>query len=226
MRSAIYYLCRNPGVYAKLLEEIDSFHQAGDLSEYITYAEAMRMPYTIGTIKEAMRVCPSAALTYPRHVPKGGATISGHFFTEGVNSSSFLHGTETNIFQSRVGVNPYVLHFNTEIFGHDAEDFNPGRWLRPNAKMMDSYMFQFGKGSRKCIGQNIAIVELYKFIPQFLRAFKVELVNPEKKVRRVRPLGKCPLFETFVSSVLNSITSSPQTALITRFLLGKDTTES
>ncbi|KAL1616887.1 hypothetical protein SLS54_008091 [Diplodia seriata] len=28
-----------------------------------------------------------------------------------------------------VGVNAYVLHRNKDIFGHDAEDFNPDRWL-------------------------------------------------------------------------------------------------
>jgi cytochrome P450 len=28
-----------------------------------------------------------------------------------------------------VGVNPWVVHFNKELFGDDAEDFRPERWL-------------------------------------------------------------------------------------------------
>lgn len=85
MRSAIYHLCRNPRAYEKLLTEIDTIDKEGQLSEYITYEQARKMPYTMATIKEAMRVHPSAALTYPRHVPKGGALISGYFFPEGVS---------------------------------------------------------------------------------------------------------------------------------------------
>jgi cytochrome P450 len=46
---------------------------------------------------------------------------------------------------------------------------------------MERCMFQFGAGTRICIGKNIALVELYKFIPQFLRKFKVELVNPDQE---------------------------------------------
>jgi hypothetical protein len=89
LRSTIYHLCRNPTVYTKVLAEIDTFHKDGQLSDYITYAEALKMDYTVATIKEAMRVHPSAALTYPRYVPRGGAIISGYFFPEGVGL--FLH---------------------------------------------------------------------------------------------------------------------------------------
>jgi hypothetical protein len=81
----------------------------------------------------------------------------------------------------RVGVNPYVLHYQTSIFGDDAEDFNPDRWFRPDAAVMDRYMFQFGSGTRVCIGKNVALIELHKFLPQFLRSFNVELVDPERE---------------------------------------------
>ena len=73
-----------------------------------------------------------------------------------------------------------MLRYNTSIFGEDAEEFNPDRWLRPEAAVMERYMFQFGSGPRVCIGKNIALAELYKFTPQFLRAFNVELVDPKK----------------------------------------------
>lgn len=84
MRSTIYHLCRSPRIYNKLLAELDAFHAAGKLSPFITYAEAIKLPYTMATIKEAMRVYPSIPMTFPRHVPKGGAVISGKFFPEGV----------------------------------------------------------------------------------------------------------------------------------------------
>lgn len=35
-------------------------------------------------------------------------------------------------------------------------------------------------GSRVCVGQNIALVEVHKFIAQFVRKFKVRLADPGK----------------------------------------------
>ncbi|KAA8907976.1 cytochrome P450 [Sphaerosporella brunnea] len=165
MRSAIYHLCRNPQYKAKLVAEIDAAQREGKLSEMIAYGEAIKLPYLAAVIKEGMRVQPSIVLTFPRHVPAGGATICGHFFPEGC----------------RVGVNPYVLHYQTSIFGEDAEDFNPDRWFRPDAANMDSYMFQFGSGSRTCIGKNVAMAEIYKFLPKLFREYDVNLADPTKE---------------------------------------------
>ena len=164
MRSAIYHLCKNPQHMKKLQAELDAAQSEGNLSEMITYAEAIKLPFLGAVIKEAMRVHPSICLTYPRHVPEGGREICGYYFAAGC----------------RVGVNPYVIHYDTSIFGEDAEVFDPERWFRPNAKNMESHMFQFGNGSRTCIGKNIALSEVYKFIPQFFRVFDVRQEDPSK----------------------------------------------
>jgi cytochrome P450 len=165
MRTAVYHLSRTPEAKAKLQAEIDEAARNGQLSPMITYAEAIKLPYLMAVIKEALRVHPPIALSFPRHVPAGGRTICGRFFPEGC----------------RVGVNPYVLHYQQSVFGEDAEDFNPDRWLRPGAENMDRYMHHFGNGSRTCIGKNIALAEIYKFIPQLYREFDVRLADPNKE---------------------------------------------
>lgn len=88
IRSAIYYLCKNPWVYQKVQAEIDQFHCEGKLSPMVTYEEANAMPYAIATIKEAMRIFPSIALTFPRHVPESGREICGRYFPAGVSITS------------------------------------------------------------------------------------------------------------------------------------------
>lgn len=53
----------------------------------------------------------------PRVAPKGGVTIGGTYFPQGVTLT----------------VNPSVIHNSKEIWGPDAREFNPDRWLRPDA---------------------------------------------------------------------------------------------
>lgn len=38
---------------------------------------------------------------------------------------------------------------------------------------------QFGYGARTCIGKNISIMEMGKFVPQILRHFELEWASPE-----------------------------------------------
>ena len=98
----------------------------------------MKMPYLVACCKEGMRLHPSVGLGMRRHVPVGGATIAGRYFPEG----------------RRVSMNAAVLHYDQSIFGDDAAQFNPDRWINGDASLMDRHMLHFGGGSRTCIGKN------------------------------------------------------------------------
>lgn len=39
--------------------------------------------------------------------------------------------------------------------------------------------FQFGAGSRSCLGKNVSLMEMSKLVPQLLRNFQFELENPD-----------------------------------------------
>lgn len=126
--------------YEKLVEEIDKAYSDGKLSSpHITYAEAMKLPYLVACCKEGMRMHPSVGLGMPRHVPEGGKQICGRFFPGG----------------SRVSMNAAVVHFDEGVFGSDAAEFNPDRWISDSAANMDRHMLHFGGGSRTCIGKNV-----------------------------------------------------------------------
>ena len=117
----------NPDVYQRLTDEIDEMSAVGKLSSpRIRYAEAQQLPYLVACCKEGMRMHPSVGLTLPRVVPPGGCQIAGQWFPGGL----------------RVGVNAAVVHFDKAIFGEDADQYNPDRWLREDAVNMDRYMFQ------------------------------------------------------------------------------------
>ncbi|KAM5353625.1 hypothetical protein ACJ41O_000275 [Fusarium nematophilum] len=158
LSAALYYLLKYPACLQKLRDEIDEFGAKGDLSKSPTFKESQQMPYLQAVIKEALRMHPATGLPLERIVPEGGATISGHFFPEG----------------TIVGINTWVAHRDTRVFGEDAEIFNPERWLVDDAErisMMNRYYMPFGLGSRTCIGRHVSMLEMSKLIPRIVRDF-------------------------------------------------------
>jgi hypothetical protein len=88
-----------------------------------------------------MRLRPAVGLNMSCLIPPHGAQIHGVGLPAGIS----------------VAVNGWVLHRDQEVFGKDADEFRPTRWLEDlqNAKRMEWYMFQFGGGSHPCIGRNL-----------------------------------------------------------------------
>ncbi|KAJ0418634.1 cytochrome P450 [Aspergillus carlsbadensis] len=161
----LYNIFRTPRVYAKLTAEIDAAVQAGKLSSpHIAYNEAIKLPYLVACIKEGFRMHPIAGVSFPRHAPQSGCMVGGYYIPG----------------NTRIGMNPGVIHFDKGVFGDDADTFRPERWIEGDANRMDGYIMQFGMGSRTCLGKNISICEIYKAIPQLLAAFAFELVSDEE----------------------------------------------
>ena len=139
--SMLYYLMLNQNAYRRLTAEIDEAVEQGKVSIPISYANSIKLPYLKACINEGMRLHPSIALTMPREVPEGGATICGIFFPEGY----------------RIGINPAVIQYDKAVFGPDADCFNPDRWLHGDIVAMDKAMLHFGAGTRTCIGKNVSL---------------------------------------------------------------------
>ena len=162
LTATLYCLLKNPSVLLKLRDEISSRVRSGQLSSPPTFKEAHEMPYLHAVIQEAQRLYPAVGLPLQRVVPDGGVEICGHYFPAG----------------SVVGVNAWVLHANTSIFGEDASVFRPERWLESDKETlayMNRHWMPFGLGSRTCIGKNISMLEITKLIPELLRRFDFEL---------------------------------------------------
>ena len=145
-RSIIYHLLKNPECKRRLVEEMDDFRRRGELSSPPRYAEAQKMPYLQACMYEGMRVFPSVGINLARKVPPGGAQIAGHYIPGG------------NV----VGANAWVVHQNKEVYGEDADKFNPDRWLKEDVGDMHRFFFAFGAGSRACVGRNISWLEMDK----------------------------------------------------------------
>jgi cytochrome P450 len=113
LRAVLYFLIKHPASLDKLLSELARAQKAGRLSEIVTWEEARALPYLDACIKEAGRLHPGVGMVLERVVPKGGVELCGQRFEEG----------------AIVGMNAWVVHRDKAVFGEDADEWNPNRWL-------------------------------------------------------------------------------------------------
>lgn len=84
-------------------------------------------------MKEAMRCHPGVSYPLERVVPEGGTNLCGTHLEAG----------------TIVGVNPAVLHHDKSIFGDDAANFRPERWIESDeekVKLMDRHLMTVSAG--------------------------------------------------------------------------------
>jgi cytochrome P450 len=66
------------------------------------------------------------------------------------------------------------MHTNERVFP-EPFTFNPERWL--NNKGLEKYLVSFTKGSRQCIGINLAHCEIYLTMAMLFRRWDMELYD-------------------------------------------------
>ncbi|KAI1245470.1 hypothetical protein MGN70_012360 [Eutypa lata] len=169
LRAALYFTCTRPIVYAKLQAEIDQYYDTRGLSGHITYTQTQELPYLKAVVKEALRLFPSISYQLLRKAPEN-MVIDGNVIPAGAS----------------VGISPRAQNRDPAVWGEDAEEFRPERWLEDPSKVsrMDEMSMTFGgNGPRVCMGKNIALVEIFLFLAQLLRNFNLEFASPDKPWR-------------------------------------------
>lgn len=112
-------------VLPRLQAEIDkAYHDLGheENKTEISYKEAAALPYLCSVIKESMRLHPSIQYQLPRHSPDGGVDIGPYHIPQ----------------SAVVGISPRSMNRCKDIFGADANEFNPSRWEFSNEKEEES----------------------------------------------------------------------------------------
>jgi len=70
------------------------------------------------------------------------------------------------------------MHRRPDIFGADADNFRPERWLEPGFRPGWAYV-PFSGGPRVCIGQNFALTEVMYVVVRILQEWEVESKDGE-----------------------------------------------
>jgi len=149
-----YHLCRTPSAYKKLVEEIrTSFKSYDDIDGRST----QHLHYLKAVIDEGLRIYPPVPIGLGRVSP--GETVDNYYVPEG--TVCFTHA--------------WAATHSEENF-HKPYEFIPERWIEPNAdKKMASQPFSMG--SRVCIGQNLALLEMRVLLSKLLWTFDMELTD-------------------------------------------------
>jgi len=170
----LYHCLRHPSVVKKLQEELDQ--AIADINTVPEFAMVKHLPYLDCVIKETMRIHSTSSLGLPRIVPPGpGITICNHHFPPGTVLS----------------VPAYTIHHSTAIWGADAEEFRPERWLNATDAQKAAFI-PFSYGPRACVGRNVAEMELALIVSTVFRRYEFELRQGELQTREGflrKPLG-------------------------------------
>ncbi|KAI1128167.1 cytochrome P450 [Nemania abortiva] len=142
----VYYILSNPLIEARLRSELKGVFTPTSSEEKMkmpSWAELEKLPYLRGCLKEALRLnglvgnlarcSPDETITYKQwKIPKN----------------------------TPVGMSIYAMHTDPSVFP-DPMQFKPERWLGEYNPMMDKNFVPFTKGSRSCLGINLAWAEMY-----------------------------------------------------------------
>lgn len=179
---AIYLLSKHPEIQSRLRDEIRSkFPSVSDDAVNITSEQLDRFAYLHAVCNEVLRVYAPVPLTFRESAH--ATTILGHYVPAG----------------TRVILSPWAVNTSTALWGSDAAEFNPERWLGPGKAKTggadSNYAFMtFLHGPRSCIGQAFAKAEFACLLAALVGRFEWALEDEEKKIQikggvTARPLG-------------------------------------
>ncbi|KAF3919215.1 hypothetical protein AA313_de0204234 [Arthrobotrys entomopaga] len=152
----VYNLVRNPRIEKVLLDELKQVMESPNAE--ITQEAVDRLPVLTAVVKESLRLSYGVPGPLHRDVPTGGVTFLGHHLPAGTN----------------LQLPTYTYHTNATVFP-DPMRWDPTRWLVDDTREMERYYMPFTKGSRMCLGMNLALSELVITISRLVRRFEIGL---------------------------------------------------
>ncbi|KAG5975396.1 hypothetical protein E4U55_007703 [Claviceps digitariae] len=156
----MWYIVRDEGdVLGRLRSDLGDMPRDGCSGTLLKWLEKRR--YLSAVIMEALRLNHGAIGRLPR-IATEAISYKDHVIPAGTPMSS------TN----------YWIHMDETIFPNPT-NFSPERWLDAERTgfPLQKYMVSFAKGSRQCVGQNLATAELYLAVAAVVTRFDVEFVD-------------------------------------------------
>ncbi|KAF1959561.1 putative cytochrome P450 monooxygenase [Byssothecium circinans] len=149
-----YYIVANPSIRLRIAEELDEVMREWPARKP-TWAELEKLPYFQAVIKEGLRLSYGIMRRLPRISPKIPIQYHEWSIPAGLTQTETLTSTQTP-----VGMSAYMQHSDPNVFPEPSK-FLPERWLHGNVTpLMNRNFVPFARGSRNCLGINLAYAEI------------------------------------------------------------------
>ncbi|KIW33835.1 uncharacterized protein PV07_00654 [Cladophialophora immunda] len=154
---ASYHLLKNRDVLLKLREELKTLMPTP--SSKASWSQLEQLPYLTAVVQESLRLA------------LGSTMRSGRVARETIMYKDYAIPSGTPM----ISAHPFTL-LNPSIFP-EPRKFNPDRWIDAAEKgeRLSRYAIAFSRGSRACLGMNMAYSELYLALALFARRFEFEI---------------------------------------------------
>lgn len=160
-----YCLSQNPGVETKIRSEI-----ARKLPELVSgkiqtpsMEQSNELVYLEAALRETLRLYPSVPVNV-KQANKDVVLSDGTFVKKGQGAM----------------ISSYILARMTHVWGEDAKQFKPERWIdQGTGKIVSASSFKFTAfhaGPRVCLGMNLAMMEMKIVVAMVLSKFHLEVV--------------------------------------------------
>jgi cytochrome P450 len=159
----VYFVLADPEVLGCLQEELRAAIPDG--SSPPPLHKLQQLPFLNAVVKETSRMVPGAFCRLGRIAPN-----------EDLKCGQWILPAGTSISMST-----WIQHNDPAIFP-EPQTFRPKRWLGRDAERarLERYLVPFSKGSRACLGINLAQVEMYLTLATLFRKFDMELFETDR----------------------------------------------
>lgn len=148
-----YHLLANPSLLRTLRSELHTLSP----SSTITYTTLLRLPFLTATISESLRLTFGLTGRNARISP----SIPLHYSTYTIPPNT------------PISMTTLCIHTSPHLFP-DPWAFKPERWLGDSGKKLQKYQYGFGRGARRCLGEQLAMAKVVHVIRAVL-GYKLEL---------------------------------------------------
>ncbi|KAE8328708.1 cytochrome P450 [Aspergillus sergii] len=171
----IYCLLCQPDEQEKLKRELEpSFSKYPE--RLPSFSELESLPHLSACIKEGLRLSVGALVGIPRVSPDVDLAFDTYTIPKG----------------TPVSMTPHWMHMDPDVFPNPSS-FEPSRWSSTltepeELSLMGRYFVPFGKGSRSCIGVQLAYLLLYQTLAHLFRPGAPRLLLHETDISDVTPV--------------------------------------
>ncbi|KAI8232761.1 hypothetical protein K4K57_010975 [Colletotrichum sp. SAR 10_99] len=154
-----YHLLRNPDAIAKIEAELATVN--ADPKELPSWATLESLPYFNAVLMESLRLMYGSPSRLPRVAPDEDVVYQGTWTPPGGSAPVDVSHVIPRGYA--YGMSAYIMHTDERLFPEPSK-FLPERWLDESGqrkKGLERFLLTFSKGSRQCLGMQLAYCELH-----------------------------------------------------------------